>query len=138
MQEPGTTLQKSPEGKYDPAGSLYSPEVISVIGSMTRRPFSRHQRKRSELRFRTMMPGLQRLPWRLSKTGTFSARSNALRPGELISGFTRLIPRSSCATRSIVKNLSVLIICCVGMARGFQRVDISRSVRNPLSAFDAN
>ena len=25
-----------------------------------------------------------------------------------------------------------------GMARGFQRVDISRSVRNPLSAFDAN
>src|SRR6476619_2463916 len=40
-----------------PAGSLYSPKVISVMGWMTRRPFSRHQRKRSELRVGTMMPG---------------------------------------------------------------------------------
>ena len=40
-----------------PAGSLYSPELISVIGWTTRRPFSKHQRKRSELRVGTMMPG---------------------------------------------------------------------------------
>src|ERR1700731_548552 len=50
-------FQKSTEGRYAPAGSLYNPELISVIGWTTRRPFSRHQRKRSELRVGTMMPG---------------------------------------------------------------------------------
>jgi hypothetical protein len=51
------SFQKSTEGRYAPAGSLYSPKVISVMGWTTRRPFSRHQRKRSELRVGTMMPG---------------------------------------------------------------------------------
>jgi hypothetical protein len=57
----GDRFQKSTDGRYAPAGSLYSPKVISVMGWTTRRPFSRHQRKRSELRVGTMIPGPAKL-----------------------------------------------------------------------------
>src|SRR5258708_36322324 len=35
------SFQKNTEGRYAPAGSLYSPKVISVMGWMTGRPFLR-------------------------------------------------------------------------------------------------
>jgi hypothetical protein len=50
-----------------PTGSLYNPEVISVIGWTIRRPFPRHQRKRSELRGGTMMPA-SKLSYRTART----------------------------------------------------------------------
>jgi flavorubredoxin len=54
-------LEESPqnktEGRYAPAGSLYSPMVISVIGWTTRSPFARHQRKSPALRVGTRIPG---------------------------------------------------------------------------------
>ncbi len=40
-----------------PFGSLYRPSDISVMGSTTRSPFARHQRKSSALRKGTKMPG---------------------------------------------------------------------------------
>src|SRR5450755_2191229 len=51
------TAQYKIEGRYAPAGSLYKPTVISVIGSTTRRPLFRHQRKSSVLRVGTNNPG---------------------------------------------------------------------------------
>src|SRR5207244_6089772 len=44
------------EGRYAPAGSLYNPVVMSVIGSTTRSPFARHHRNSSALRVGTKIP----------------------------------------------------------------------------------
>src|SRR3954454_24401459 len=45
------------EGRNMPCGSWYGPTLISVIGCTTRKPCSRHQRKRSALRIGSRKPG---------------------------------------------------------------------------------
>ena len=57
--EPGkvTAGQNKMDGSHDPAGSLYKPMVISVMGWTTCRPLARHQRSKVVLREGRRMPG---------------------------------------------------------------------------------
>src|SRR5512146_1778892 len=45
------------DGSHAPAGSLYSPMLISVMGWTTRSSFARHHRKSALFRVGTRMPG---------------------------------------------------------------------------------
>jgi hypothetical protein len=48
--------QNETDGNQAPAGSVYSPTLIKVMGWTTRRPFARHQRSSELLRDGTRIP----------------------------------------------------------------------------------